>query len=619
MSEPVRKIIVAIHGIGSQRRSDTIRSVARRFGARSAPPLPVMPLGHFHIGKDGEVHVSRLDAPDDSPLRQIGFAEVFWADIPRQVVRADDTLEETKAWGASVVSRARARYTEKVQGERSLTHADFELGSAVIEEIVETVGVLENLFTVTAKLGIFKFDLGPLLRDYIDDVQLVTDFQFYRRRIVSRFHGAMAQIVERYRQQYPGESPEIHIVAHSEGTVVSFLGLLEALSDMQIFDPDTNQPISTEWISCVRGYMTIGSPIDKHIILWPKLWEWQGMDLNARRPDQPIAWRNYYDYGDPIGFRLESAAVHLERHGCEAFDFKSTPGKDDFGFSRYLLPGKAHNDYWGDADVFGHFIDDVVLPDPKRPAMPPANRPGFGAVSTAIPYLLSMALHVAGVFLLYKGVTAFFGGGQRAGDMMLSVVLLALLLAGVTVAARLPHLVKTSGARWHLAALAVFAVAAIPTVKWLPREIGDFLGAKLPGLFAGSGSNAGVYSLVAIATLIAVSGWLSRSHPRAARRGLIGCGAALVLGIVAIRIWAAQSDQSQWPVFLAGAVFLYLWWLGMLLFDLAFVWHRYVRNAVGVETLNEWNRGRDAQPKVSLRRKKQPPAAAPDLGATAPG
>src|SRR6185503_4767942 len=88
------KVVVAIHGIGSQRRSDTIRSVARRFGARSMPPLPVMPLGFFNIGRSGEVHVSRLDTTPDDPLARIGFAEVFWADIPREVVKEDDTLEE---------------------------------------------------------------------------------------------------------------------------------------------------------------------------------------------------------------------------------------------------------------------------------------------------------------------------------------------------------------------------------------------------------------------------------------------------------------------------------------------------------------------------------------------
>ena len=114
---PMDKIVIAIHGIGSQQRSATIRSVARRFAEREKNPLPVMPLGYFNVGKTGEVHLSRLDAPDESELKGIGFAEVFWADIPRQVVKDGDTLEETKAWGASVVSRAHAMYQEKLKAK----------------------------------------------------------------------------------------------------------------------------------------------------------------------------------------------------------------------------------------------------------------------------------------------------------------------------------------------------------------------------------------------------------------------------------------------------------------------------------------------------------------------
>jgi len=217
------KIIVAIHGIGSQLRSDTIRSVARRFGDRSNPPLPVMPLGFFNLGKTAEVRVSRLDANPDDSLARIGFAEVFWADIPEQVVRANDTLEETKAWGTTVVSRAEAAYRANVPGGR-LNAEDFRLGVGVVEEIVETINVMENLFTVLGKAGIFRFDLAPLLRDYIGDVQLVTDFPFYREKILYRFHSAMAQIVKAFRQLYPEHTPEIYIVAHSEGTVISFSG-----------------------------------------------------------------------------------------------------------------------------------------------------------------------------------------------------------------------------------------------------------------------------------------------------------------------------------------------------------------------------------------------------------
>src|SRR5262245_1148944 len=321
----IEKVVIAIHGIGSQRRSDTIRSVARRFGDREQPPLPVMPLGFFSIGKAGEVHVSRLDVDPHNELAKVGFAEVFWADIPRQVVKTEDTLEETKAWGKTVVSRAQATYNARVpEPTRRLTADDFKLCSGVVEEIVETVSVLEDLLYVFNKMGVFKFDLAPLLRDYIGDVQVVTEFKYYRDRIVARFHGAMAQILATYRANHPGKSPEIYIVAHSEGTVVSFLGLLQALAGISVTDPEApagTAPYNADWIQCRRGCMAIGSPIDKHIVLWRPLWS--GLELasevapsgavtfhdphgHARlQLPQLIRWRNYYDFGDPIGFELD--------------------------------------------------------------------------------------------------------------------------------------------------------------------------------------------------------------------------------------------------------------------------------------------------------------------------
>ncbi len=628
---PIDKIIIAIHGIGSQRRSDTIRSVARRFGDRSEPPLPVMPLGFFHIGKAGEVHVSRLDAPEGSPLQRIGFAEVFWADIPRKVVKDDDTLEETKAWGASVVSRAQATYVRKVTNQPELQAEDFKLGAGVIDEIVEAVAVLENLLAVVEKMGVFKFDLAPLLRDYIGDVQIVTEFSFYRQKIVARFHSTMAQIVKRFFAQYPNGAPEIYIVAHSEGAVVSFLGLLEALSGRSACDPDTPAvAIPTDWIRFVRGFMTIGSPIDKHLVLWPKIWD--GLPLRCRRdgaevvfeqPEgkerlrlaRPIQWRNYYDFGDPIGFKLESAVEFLADQKCKAFDFETD--KHDFGFSRYWLPGKAHNDYWGDPQVFGHFIDDVVM-RPAKPPVPPAPPPVapessrlVGIVSTAIPYVMALVLHLGAVFVLFKAVTAFLTPDSASGiaalsETSLKVALLGLLMMGVTVAARLPRLVKTIGWRWHGVALLAFLAAAVPNWLWLPEELAAFLGQPFLALAAAvpvPQHRAGVAALLLAAALVAASGWIVPRRPRVARRTLMGCGTLVVLVMVVGRLIEADSQAPAWPVVLAGLAFLYLWWLGILLFDLAFVWHRYIRNSVAVRTLCEWNRGQDAWPDVTMRRK----------------
>ena len=617
------KIVVAIHGIGSQLRSDTIRSVAHRFGDRSHPPLPVMPLGFFNIGKTAEVRVSRLDAKPQDPLARIGFAEVFWADIPEQVVKANDTLEETKAWARTVVSRAEAAYRDNVP-HGQLSAQDFQLGVGVVEEIVETVGVMENLLAVAAKAGLFKFDLAPLLRDYVGDVQLVTDFPFYREKIVYRFHSALAQIVKTVRQLYPGHTPEIYIVAHSEGTVISFLGLLEVLSGRVVLDPDPDPkqdtspvPVDSSWIDCVRGYMTIGSPIDKHIVLWPKLWE--SMELQSHldtsagvvfeegettrlRLKQPIKWRNYYDYGDPIGFRLESAVALLHERDCKAFEFVTS--KHDFGFSRYWLPGKAHTGYWQDPEVFGHFIDDVVLPSPQPPLVP-KSRWLRGFVSTATPYLMAAMLHLGAVFVLFKAVTAFLTPDDAATSLALretaaQVALLSLLLLGITVAARLPRLVKTKGWRWHGLALLLFGVAAVLNWFFLPDGVAGFLVqplrsfASTVGLALGKISDAAL--LLTAAAVVASTGWWVPRNPRYGRRTLLGAGVLALLVMVAGRLIENSAQHPAWPVVLAGLAFLYLWWLGILLFDLTFIWHRYIRNSVAVETLRQWRSRHDAKP-----------------------
>ncbi|SPB13879.1 hypothetical protein NOV72_01144 [Caballeronia novacaledonica] len=634
----VQKIVVAIHGIGNQLHSDTVRSVASQFGARYDPPLPVMPLGYFDIAGVGEVDVRQLDLPPGGPYTAeqrdfysaLGFAEVYWADIPREVVKQDDTLEESKAWGLSIVSRAQAAYMLNVD-ERKLEPADFSLASGVVEEIVETVAVMQSLLAVTEKAGIFKFDLAPMLRDYVGDVQLVADFRKHRETIVFRFHRVMERLVALATARCQC-APEVYIVAHSEGTVISFLGILQALSASTVSDPkDGKQIISTEWVQSLRGFMTIGSPIDKHILLWPKLWE--GMALRSdmqgdaltqvERSGGPITlpsrieWRNYYDFGDPVGFALDTARAYLDHHGCRAFEFEP---EHDIGFSRYWLPGKAHTDYWTDGDVFGHFIENVVLD--RNTAKVPQNRRFRGIVSTAIPYLLSFALHLLAVFFIYKAVTASSdsgaGGTSTAPEFIYltrSVFALACLLMGTTVAARLPRLVKARGARrteawlrWRIVALLAFIAGALLFWLVLVSGVAAFLASPFADILHRDNADPVVGKAVFVLAgfVCAISGWLAPRKPHWGRRILVALGTLMMVLIVGVRLWGDLAGKPIWPVVLGGAFFLYAWWLAILIFDLAFVWHRYVRNSVALDTLRAWRENRcDAQPKpiMSMRAK----------------
>jgi hypothetical protein len=49
----------------------------------------------------------------------------------------------------------------------------------------------------------------------------------------------------------------------------------------------------------------------------------------------------------------------------------------------------------------------------------------------------------------------------------------------------------------------------------------------------------------------------------------------------------SPQKGSIWPVFLAGAAFLYLWWLAALFFDLVVVWHHYIRSSAILDRLEE--------------------------------
>lgn len=374
---PFNDIIVAVHGIGKQSRFSTVRSVATQLansqalsGTGKVRPVAPQPLGYFHSDVRSVTSVRLVDDAEslkDSDLKSVGFAEVFWADIPQEVAKEGRTLEETKAWARTVVARAQAlcERAKKDPNRNWIVPPDFSLAGEVLDEIIETVYVLENLTFIAEKAGLFKFDLREVLEDYLGDVQLVTEFSYYRTDVVGRFHEAMRSINE----QHP--NAHLHIVAHSEGSVVSFLGLLHAMCGRKLHPADAQKGQDAKieetkeipaWLKQVRGFMTIGSPIDKHLLLWWRLWENFDAALAKRSlPAGQIRWRNYYDYGDPVGFKLDSARLWLAKKEIRTFEFCGCKDcRHDMGFARYLLPGAAHNEYWNDSDVFEHFISNVV-------------------------------------------------------------------------------------------------------------------------------------------------------------------------------------------------------------------------------------------------------------------
>jgi hypothetical protein len=736
-SPKFKDVIVAVHGIGQQSRYSTVRSVATRLAASKtllagstdpARPVAPQPLGYFHAEVRGITSAILLDDAaflGKTALATTGFAEVFWADIPEEVVDEGSTLEETKAWARTVVARAQALWIRERQSEvvnegntqretsawRRIvvapTHAllmrvrrprivppDFGLAAEVLDEIIETVYVLENLLFLADKAGLFKFDLAQVLQDYLGDVQIVTEFADYRADIVARFHKAMADIyAEECRKG--NDKVRLHIVAHSEGTVISFLGLLQAMSGDQLKTPaspnDRPQLENTgqipEWLKHVHGYMTIGSPIDKHLLLWPRLWNKLNLSLaDAVLPAGQIRWRNYYDYGDPIGFKLDTARRWLDQQGSKAFQFCGCPAhRHDIGFARYLLPGKAHNDYWNDPAVFEHFVDDVIrIPRVgDSPAKRPTNKPAIVLMSPALPYVFSAATLVIGVYLISKAVanfaypddplTKYFlitsigvepTQGMSSWGLFSNTLGIAGLIAGVTLFARFPRL--AAGWLWKFAGAVAFVTGCVLYVGLVSgpsqMEIGAIFLCLVNRLGIGSPITDTAIATAGIVLVALAVGVLGCGVTRRGKQGdedrrqrwflkgmrpLLVCGAFAVALIVASQLYpqdfcldtkltadeakqlsqlskdnrdiikAAGFDRKEldqllkanpdrlekriarvkplltthppvWPVLFAAVGFLYLWWLATLIFDLAFVWQRYVRRSVANQRLREW-------------------------------
>src|SRR4051812_39439410 len=308
----LNKLVIAIHGIGDQYRHATIRSVVTRFGRYFGYPATV-PLGSFYAA-DGSISAFRLQAPPEIPsgLSETGFAEVYWADIPRAIQKEGYTIEEAKAWARTIVERVNARYGPELKEGLAFRPNDYRDAANILEEMIETIQIIGNLFFLLEKAGLPKFELDDLLTSYLGDVQVVADFASYRLKILQQFRDVVDALWKGLRDQTP--KPEIYIVAHSEGTVIAFMALLQAMCLPTPGEP--KPPPRPEWIDHVRGFMTTGSPIDKHLILWPNIWRAfrtpgapDGSIATAANPPiaRPIRWRNYYDYGDPVGFDLDTA------------------------------------------------------------------------------------------------------------------------------------------------------------------------------------------------------------------------------------------------------------------------------------------------------------------------
>lgn len=112
------------------------------------------------------------------------------------------------------------------------------------------------------------------------------------------------------------------------------------------------------WKNHVTNFITIGSPIDKYLALWPDNY----LHLHDTRTVAATAPKKMYHYNfcdeqDPVGHHLEEA---MKTPVYQTL-FNTDPiGNHDVVFRRYGIPGVAHNLYWTDQELFFGIIDKII-------------------------------------------------------------------------------------------------------------------------------------------------------------------------------------------------------------------------------------------------------------------
>jgi pimeloyl-ACP methyl ester carboxylesterase len=465
MSPP--KVLVAIHGIGDQTRYETLQHLVNLcFGHYQRPRGVPIGLLHSRLATEPWATVSAL--PD------LAFAEVFWADIGRDSEQY--VLEESVAWSHTIVERLAVISNwlgivpppfDRIRIKHTLT----DLGIAI--------RLTRWLNRGLAAIGVGSVDVEKLLVRFLGDVQLYAEFQQLRGRIMERFNA----VVERVASQHP--DVEIHLCAHSQGSVVAFLGLLEG------------HRAKAPWLSRVRSLMTVGSPIDTFLVLWPELWlPFTALPAGASSSGPGIRWFNYADRGDPVGYGLEIARLFVHRFVPGLF---APEAPKERIFRRYLVPGKAHIDYWRDQNVFDEWLGSTVLG--SGPTEAPADRRAARIVAPILPFAVSAGFALVAAHFFVTGLNQIYESGDLGMAPMTGitgVLSIALLVLGTV---SLASASRTSLRwRWFLLGVALMAAGALATL----REI-----AGAPHRWLGTEAFYVVVGLTAVALVQNVLNWVT--------------------------------------------------------------------------------------------------------------
>ncbi len=452
--------LIVVHGIGDHAPNETaltfmnefIRNLPRSRGYAVTPhnliadvvSTPGGPGAAAAIQPDSIVFKPSYIIFEDrrrALTHLISFSEVRWKPITEAYLKANAGPPiPIPTWARSV-------------GTRVLSHGYYE---RLWSEAVDNLATLLDRIRTAAAVYRKSAKLDKILNDFLGDVQMYTESEPLRDQIDDKFMNVLGEVsgfTQAALNQYAAENrlaappdvhPRIFVIAHSEGTVVSFHSLVRAAAANP--RPD--------WLSRIHGLVTMGTPIDKHYTIWKTAF--RKHILKGVQPDlAQIPWWNFWDFSDPVGYGLSCIFTRDDANLATDAELLCRIQKDE-GYSRYPIPLKAHLDYWTDPDIHRIIIRDMME---LAPDLSPAGlRSKWSRIlpyADDIAYILGRALNIAALFL--------------AVDLLLNAKPLQTAFASAR-----PFLLRDLNEAWHTWIPHFWFWVLAPALV-APLELADFL------------------------------------------------------------------------------------------------------------------------------------------------
>lgn len=396
--------IVLVHGMGNQKRYEFLKDFATRFEEalrqESSEPKPEVLIDKVELYRtpkrtreSSELFGFFGDIPMDHGQRRhlfrpvqivhksnvIRLYEAYWADEDLTFSWYEKISYNiwllTVVWNP-IFNWFSDRYTRppmpflRVFWDTLLT-----LVAGSFLQLVEVVAVLFSF--VLGRFELFR-RFGEMIYEYAGDVKLYVSMRefFYHQTkkevIQARFDEAM---VKAYL-----ENDELHVVAHSLGSVIAFDGLSKHKVHPSKMAPELLRYLRDDAPGLVQGggkevepidigaklktLITIGSPLDKFYFFWPSRREellqgkfilrlegaaggsqkWVAVEEESELKPE-FKWFNVYDLVDPVGAKLDfyGEAPAKKKKGWQLLGF---PVPENIPLRHYFRPSQAHTGFF---------------------------------------------------------------------------------------------------------------------------------------------------------------------------------------------------------------------------------------------------------------------------------